>query len=49
MHHWGQGICQKGLLWSQKHSTASEIMENEMEVGAKGASAGVLTLGVTKR
>lgn len=41
IHHRGEGICQKGLLWSQKHSTASEIMGKEIEVRAKRASAGV--------
>lgn len=41
MHHQGEGICQKVLLWSQKHSTACEMMGKEMEVKAKRASAGV--------
>lgn len=42
MHHWGEGICQKGLLWSQKLSTACEIMMGkEMEAKVKKASAGV--------
>lgn len=36
-----RGICQKGLLWSQKHLTACEMVGKEMEAKAKRASAEV--------
>lgn len=53
MHHRGEGIRQKGLLWSQKHSTARN--NDGKGYGSEGkehrCSSGitVLTLGVTKR
>lgn len=53
MHNRGEGICQKGLLWSQKHSAACEMMgeKNGCEGKESKCRSGVtlLTLGVTKR
>lgn len=53
MHQQGEGICQKGLLWSQKHLTACEMIVKEIKVQVKRTNAEVdltlLTLEVSKK
>lgn len=53
MHQQGEGICHKGLFWSQKHLTACKMMVKEVEAQAKRTSTrsgvGALTLQVSKK
>jgi len=52
MHQQGECICQKGLLWSQKHLTACGMMVKDgsaSEENKGGSGVTMLTLGVSKK